>query len=274
MTPFDSPPNPYRDDAAPPSPADGGSMSAMAIAALVCAIVGFCVPGLGLVGLILGIVALAKINDPTNRLRGYGMALAGAIIGGLSLLVIPLLLIAILLPALGAARRSANRIRNQANHRSVLQGLTNYAEYNLNQLPGSPRNSKDTDTTVPGRLFPLIAGGWIDGQMLHNPVDPVPMVLAPAGPAQLQTSYTLQRADTPAWANDINTVAVLTADEQLSGGGSHWNTSAWQGAVGWGDTHVTFEEDSIVTTNVQNTPVTNDELFDTRDNAQLVPGDQ
>jgi prepilin-type processing-associated H-X9-DG protein len=99
--------------------------SGLAIAALVCGIVGLIVPGVGLVGLILGIIALAQRKTPADP--GKGMAIGGIVTGGLSLLCVPALLISILLPSLNRAREAANRIKCASNMRQIGLGLKLYA---------------------------------------------------------------------------------------------------------------------------------------------------
>jgi hypothetical protein len=54
--------------------------SVMAIIALVLGILG-CIPGLGLLAIILGIIALVRIGGSNGRLGGRGLAIAGIILG-------------------------------------------------------------------------------------------------------------------------------------------------------------------------------------------------
>ena len=82
--------------AAPPGPA---KTSGVAIASLILGILGFC--GItALVGLILGIVALVKINRSGGRLSGQGLAIAGISVSGFMLLFSIPIMAAMLLPAL------------------------------------------------------------------------------------------------------------------------------------------------------------------------------
>jgi prepilin-type processing-associated H-X9-DG protein len=110
MTQYSSP-LPYQ------PPQAGAPSKGLAIAALVCGIVGFIIPLVGLVGLILGIVALA-----TKR-PGKGMAIAGIVCGALS----PVMTCAILLPSLNRAREAANRIKCASNMRQIGLALKMYA---------------------------------------------------------------------------------------------------------------------------------------------------
>ena len=62
--------------------------SVMAIASLVLGVLGFCTLGLGgLIGVILGIVALVGINKSAGRLGGQGLAIGGIVVSGTGLIV-------------------------------------------------------------------------------------------------------------------------------------------------------------------------------------------
>lgn len=54
--------------------------SGLAIAALVCSLI-VCVPGLGVIGLILGLIAMFTIGSSDGRVRGKGLAAAAIILG-------------------------------------------------------------------------------------------------------------------------------------------------------------------------------------------------
>src|SRR5256885_1989662 len=82
------------------APATPARTSGLAIASLVLGILGFCSFGLtALLGLILGIVSLARINRSNGALKGWGVALAGTAVSGVFLLMLPISA-ALLLPAL------------------------------------------------------------------------------------------------------------------------------------------------------------------------------
>ena len=73
--------------AAPPLP-ESPKAGGLTIAALVCSIAGICTGGLGgLVGLILGIVALKKIGASGGTMGGRGIAIAAIIVGAVTLIV-------------------------------------------------------------------------------------------------------------------------------------------------------------------------------------------
>jgi type II secretory pathway pseudopilin PulG len=107
---------------------------AIAIVALVCGIVGLCFAPAGLAAVILGIIFLSQTSDGKP---GRGMAWAGTIMGivGVVLSVV-VLLIAILLPALGASQRTAHRMQNSTQLRGIHQGMVIFAQSNKGYFPG------------------------------------------------------------------------------------------------------------------------------------------
>lgn len=104
--------------------------SGMAITALLLGIFGFLtgVFGIGLllaiVGLILGIIALTQIGKPGQADKGRGLAITGIVFSGLTLLIMPIaLMIGILLPALGAARTTAQQMASNTQARVIHMGM-------------------------------------------------------------------------------------------------------------------------------------------------------
>jgi len=100
------------------------------------------------------------------------------------------LLIGILLPALGAARRTANQMKNSSQVRGIHQSMVIFAQNNNTYLPGlnnngSPLASNDL-TVAPattgansfgggasftGRYYVLLNGSFVAGDLLINPQD-------------------------------------------------------------------------------------------------------
>lgn len=110
--------------------------SGMAIAGLVLAIVGFCVPGLALVGIILAVIALVRINAEPTRLQGRGLAIGGIIAGAIGLVVSTVLVCGgLMLPALGKARQSAQSLKSSLQLRQIGVALNQYAMDNKDTLP-------------------------------------------------------------------------------------------------------------------------------------------
>jgi prepilin-type processing-associated H-X9-DG protein len=128
------------------------AMCGLAAAALILGIVG-CVPGAGLVALILGIIALNQIDRARLQgrpLRGRGMAVAGIILGSLGIVMLMLgILVSLLIPAMTAAGCGSRRAVCLYNMHTVGIGIMGYAASSNYVPPGSAQmpvqmNSKDT----------------------------------------------------------------------------------------------------------------------------------
>jgi prepilin-type processing-associated H-X9-DG protein len=127
---------------APANQPNSQKSSGLAIASLVLgilALVTTCIligPLLGIVGLILGIIALNQIGKPGKPAGGKGMAVAGIVTSVMSfLLVLLMLMLAIMLPALSRAREMANRFACSANMRGITQTMFLYSNNNDDQFP-------------------------------------------------------------------------------------------------------------------------------------------
>jgi hypothetical protein len=121
----------------PPVPnAAPSKMSGLAIASLVLGILGICGGLTAILGLILGVFALAKIRDSKGALAGHGVALAGIIVSAVALIMIPIFA-AMLLPALSAAKERAQTINCVSNEKILALGAIMYAGDHTNQFPPS-----------------------------------------------------------------------------------------------------------------------------------------
>ncbi len=109
--------------------------SGLAITSLVLGVLGlFTCGATALVGLVLGIVAMVKIEKSQGQMGGKGVALAGTIVSGVFLLFIPLFA-AMLLPALAKAKQKATTIQCMNNVKQLNLGLVMYASDYKDQLP-------------------------------------------------------------------------------------------------------------------------------------------
>ncbi len=101
----------------------------------------------GLAALIMGIVALVKINKNKEQLQGEGLAIAGIVMGGLSIVMIPLvvLMAAIAIPNLLRARLYANEAAAQARIATVRTALETYAAGNVGAYPVAENELTDGD---------------------------------------------------------------------------------------------------------------------------------
>ena len=149
--------------AAPVSPYAAGMAqpvrTGLAIAAMVCGIAGLitCVFPLGIVGLVLGIVALVKTGREPQVYGGRGMAVAGVCTGAISTLMVLVAFVSIpiLLPSLARAREISKRAVCNANLKAIGTAMAMYANENMEAFPPN--------------LDTLVADGSISQGMLTCP---------------------------------------------------------------------------------------------------------
>ncbi|MBE0542628.1 MAG: DUF4190 domain-containing protein [Verrucomicrobia bacterium] len=109
--------------------------SGMAIASLVLGILGLVSCGAtALVGLVLGIVAMVKIKNSEGRLSGNGLAIAGTVVSGVFLLLIPIQA-AMLLPALAKAKQRAQTITCINNVKQLSLAVRMYSVASDDRFP-------------------------------------------------------------------------------------------------------------------------------------------
>ena len=126
------PPSPV--PALPPMSSEPAKTSGMAIASLVCGVLG-CLGITAIVGVILGIVAQVKISRSNGRLKGSGLAIAGICISGVMLFLASPLMAAMLLPALAKAKNRAQAINCVSNLKQLALGARLYAGDNKDTFP-------------------------------------------------------------------------------------------------------------------------------------------
>jgi len=184
--------------AGPETPSQNNKTSGLAITAMVLGIIGLCFLPLGLVALILGIVALAKTGTPGAD-KGRPFAIVGTVLGGMSILVAPLL-IAILLPALGAARRTAQRMQNSTQLRGIHQGLVSFSSSNKNLYPGlssngdiladGPATGSSGDGDAPqARMWILLDGDFFTPEYAISPSESGNITAYPGSGAVTKDHY-------------------------------------------------------------------------------------
>lgn len=120
----------------PPTPA---RLSALAVVSLVLGLLGLLTLGLAAIpGLILGIIALVKINKSQGRLEGTGVAIAGTAVSGVVLLLLPIMA-AMLLPALAKAKGKAQGIQCMNNVKQLNLAIIMYANDHGEQFPSADK---------------------------------------------------------------------------------------------------------------------------------------
>jgi type II secretory pathway pseudopilin PulG len=121
----------------------------------------------GIPAVILGHVSRSAIKKSQGKLKGEGIALAGLIMGYLSVLAIPVILIiaAIAIPSLLRARQVANEAAASANLRSVDSAEVQYAATHdgnygdLESLINAQLLDSNLTETVTGYRFDVVAAG-------------------------------------------------------------------------------------------------------------------
>ena len=208
------------------------------------------------------------------------------------------LLIGILLPALGAARRTARQMQNSTQVRGIHSALVLFSQGNNTYYPGSTTKGQNKTAVVSGETDPmsvqfrfatLLNDNYFTAEYMVSPSET--KATAVGGETGLTTtdngvdtevtySYAMLRispVQTDAreeWRDTSNSEAVMLCDRAKNNDGTlgdawksvHTNpatgTTEWRGSVGWKDNHVTFEATStMAATQYYDTSNTSDELF-------------
>ena len=111
----------------------------LAITSLLLGSLGFCTAGLtGLVGLVLGIVALVRKPPGGGPVRGHGLAVAGLVVSALSLLAGPILAAlaaSVAIPTLAVAQQTAHNARSMMVLRQLAAATRAYVVQHDQGLP-------------------------------------------------------------------------------------------------------------------------------------------
>ncbi len=204
------------------------------------------------------------------------------------------LLIGILLPALGAARRTARQMQNSTQVRGIHSGLVLFAQGNNTYYPGLTTIGGDgtkedtaathTALTVENRFLVLLDDNYFTAEYIISPSETKTEYVDGTGTITTAAfSYAMADASTAGqrrneWRETSNSEAVVIGDRAKANGASgsegdevksvHTNPSTgsneWRGSVGFNDNHVTFEAThDKLKTQFGDQSVTNDNLFET-----------
>jgi len=125
----------------PPEASAKLKTSGLAIASLILGIVGPCTVGLGsIVGVILGIVGLVKIGKSAGQLGGRGLAIAGLVVSGIGVVILPFLVgaaVAILIPAVVGTREVALNAASANNVMQLCKAAHIYAANHKDEFPAA-----------------------------------------------------------------------------------------------------------------------------------------
>ena len=197
------------------------------------------------------------------------------------------LLIGILLPALGAARRNAQRMENNTRLRGIHQGCVQYAQGNQQAFPGLGGDVAPGSRTTSSRFQILRSNNYFTSDFIISPLEQLV-----EGSTTLTTdnfSYAMANLGAPngagknrnsEWAATANSEGIAISDRSklinaaLSTTSIHVTSATtvstdWRGGVAWNDNHVTFETTGIVErTRTGTWPKVDDDIF-----VDTAPGD-
>ncbi|MFG0248003.1 MAG: type II secretion system protein [Phycisphaeraceae bacterium JB051] len=168
------------------------------------------------------------------------------------------LLIGILLPALGAARRTARQMQNSTQIRGIHSALVLFSQGNNTYYPGinTIGSMDNSTTTVQWRFRELLDDNYFTGEYVVSPSETKSaMTRTNVTPNTGNYSYALLEIRsargnrTNEWRDTSNSEAVVLSDRAKDNGTGiksvHTNPAnnahEWRGSVGFNDNHVTFE---------------------------------
>ncbi|MEM6458250.1 MAG: prepilin-type N-terminal cleavage/methylation domain-containing protein [Planctomycetota bacterium] len=182
-------------------------------------------------------------------------------------LLVVLLLIGMLLPALGASRRTARQMANNTQLRGIHQGMVTFAQANKRggadgRFPGLGPQDELVAAAPAGRLQLMLEGNFFTPDYIVNPADPEAFPAPPEGPVTFRNhSYAmLPIADPQAdagrifeWRETLNTNAVVLSDrntgvapDRLSSVWTERNSGDWRGGVVRNDNSTSFETTAVL----------------------------
>lgn len=119
----------------PPALAPSGT-SMMAVFSLILGVLAICLPILlSIPAIVLGFLGLSAIGKSGGRLGGKGMAMAGLILGFVSIPLACASIGLVLMPAVSSARAAAHRIESSNNMKIIGLAVLSYADANNTMMP-------------------------------------------------------------------------------------------------------------------------------------------
>jgi hypothetical protein len=136
--------------------------SGMAITSMVLGIFSFfCSIFTALPAIILGIVALGKIDRSQGRLTGKGLAVAGIAMGSVFTLL-SVMMALLLIPAVSAARVTAQRIESTNNMKQIMLGHLNYESMKKTFSPAGGGGGPGAGLSWRVHILPYMEEGGAD----------------------------------------------------------------------------------------------------------------
>jgi type II secretory pathway pseudopilin PulG len=207
----------------PTSPLDNQQQAATrtsgaAIASFVLALLGFCLSVFtGIPAVICGIVALINIGASNGRLRGKGLAIAGIVLPCMQLVLIPFLgiLVALLLPAIQAARSTAQRLESQNRMRQTGLAMATYADTYL-RFPAAGTDAQGESPPLSWRVHLL---PFVEANSLFEKFDKEQAWDSPTNSALVDpTPFVYQNPGGGMRPGETNYLAVTGPETMFPGG--------------------------------------------------------
>jgi len=148
----------------PPTISAQPKTSGLAIASVICGPLGFLTAGLsGIAAVITGHMALSAIKRSGGALKGTGMSITGLITGYISILILPIAILAgFAAPVILKQRQAADRVEATNNakilHLALVEFDNDYGSFPSDELAKEPKFTGLTGTRV---LEQLEAGGCV-----------------------------------------------------------------------------------------------------------------
>ena len=178
------------------------------------------------------------------------------------------LLIGILLPALGAARRTANKMKNQSNVSGVVKRMIVWANEHDLEFPSTGTTSDAAASNDGTDRMEVLVNDGLTSDLLINPIDTLTPLQTGNDLTTSFLSYAVLCAESVEWNDNTNSQAPLLSDRNLTGDASLWDSTDWEGAVAWGDAHAGHEEDATMTTNIASS-VADRNIFNSSTNSMV-----
>jgi hypothetical protein len=248
--------------------------SRQAASSVVLAIVGllFLWTGVGIVLCViarqLGRAAVDEIDRTDGPPTRRDAARAGALLGSFGAILGAVLIAAamvMVLPEVFAQRNGCGcKMKNGTQVRGVVNALVLWSA-SPTQTDDFPRKGVGncTGDSVIARYSALCTvtnGDPLSPKLLLNPAGTDVLAANAANLRSTNISYALLDPGNAEWKNLTNAGAPLVCDKQV-GAGSYYSKNVWQGNVGWGDVHTTFETSPVVSTMMGGTAYPQDDLW-------------
>lgn len=189
--------------------------SGKAIASFVLGLISLvCALFAGIPALVLGLLALSDISREPQRLKGRGLAIAGVALGSIGCVLGTVgVLIALLLPAVQAARTAARRAQSSNNLKLIGLALHNYNS-SYNTFPPAVENDSSGQ---PGTSWRVKLLPFIDEQALYQGYQSTEPWNSPANQTAMKNVPSTFHSPFAPPGDDISYVLVTDPDFVFNG---------------------------------------------------------